>query len=58
MRELRADGTTVRLRLSGEVDALVKLAARHELVDLEIGRASLEEVFLSFYGRSEREATA
>ena len=49
-QDVRADGATVTLRLAGPVDALVKLAAAQEVVDLEIGRASLEEVFLSFYG--------
>ncbi|MGK2936674.1 MAG: ATP-binding cassette domain-containing protein [Solirubrobacteraceae bacterium] len=52
-QDVHGDGATLTLRLAGEVDALVKLAARHEIVDLEIGRASLEEVFLSFYGRAE-----
>lgn len=49
-RDVHADGASLTLRLAGPVDALVKLAAGHEIVDLEIGRASLEEVFLSFYG--------
>lgn len=51
-RDVRGDGATVTLRFAGDVNALVALAARHDLVDLEIGRASLEEVFLSFYGRT------
>jgi ABC-2 type transport system ATP-binding protein len=51
-QDVHGDGVTVTLRFAGDVDELVKLAARHEIVDLEIGRASLEEVFLSFYGRT------
>lgn len=51
-QDVHGDGATVTLRFAGDVDDLLRLAARHELVDIEIERASLEEVFLSFYGRA------
>lgn len=51
-QDVHGDGAMLTLRFAGDVDELVKLAAGYEIVDLEIGRASLEEVFLSFYGRT------
>ncbi|MBJ7330102.1 MAG: ABC transporter ATP-binding protein [Solirubrobacteraceae bacterium] len=53
VQDVTAQDATLTLRLSGAVDPLVKLAAQHEVVDLEIGRASLEEVFLAYYGHAE-----
>jgi hypothetical protein len=32
------------------LDQVVKLAAKHHVVDLEISRPSLEDVFLAYYG--------
>lgn len=52
-QDVRADGTAVTLRLAGPVAPLVRLVAGLDVVDLEIGRASLEEVFLSFYGEGQ-----
>ena len=37
--------------VAGPLDPVVKLAARHEVVDLEIGHPSLEEIFVELYGR-------
>lgn len=51
-QDVRADGSAVTLRLAGDVGPLVALVAGLDVVDLEIGRASLEEVFLSYYGRT------
>lgn len=51
-QDVHADGQALTLRLAGEVGPLVRLVAQHEVLDLEIGKASLEEVFLSFYGRT------
>jgi ABC-2 type transport system ATP-binding protein len=48
--ELQADGGIIRLRLEGEIDPLVKLAAQHALLDLDLERPSLEDVFLTYYG--------
>jgi ABC-2 type transport system ATP-binding protein len=39
----------VLLEIAGDVDAVVKAAARHHLVDLERREADLDEVFLAFY---------
>lgn len=51
-QDVHADGQALTLRLAGEVGPLVQLVAEHDIVDLEIGKASLEEVFLSYYGRT------
>jgi hypothetical protein len=35
------------------MDAVIKLAARHTLVDLSVARPTLDEVFLSHYDKKE-----
>lgn len=49
------DGTNVSFTLHEGLDDVVKLAARHRLVNLEYERPSLEEIFLTFYGGSNGE---
>ncbi len=46
---LHADGTRVTFHLAGEIDPVVKILSRHRLVDLELARPTLEEVFLTYY---------
>jgi ABC-2 type transport system ATP-binding protein len=48
--DLRADGTQLRFLLSGEPTEVVRAAARHRLLDVEIARPSLEDAFVAFYG--------
>jgi ABC-2 type transport system ATP-binding protein len=48
--ELESEGDTLRMKVGGSVDPVIKLAARHTVVDLEFERPSLEEVFLTYYG--------
>jgi ABC-2 type transport system ATP-binding protein len=55
VRDLRADGRTVDFAAAGNLDALVKAAARHPVVDMELTRPTLEEVFITYYGDAERE---
>ena len=50
VEEARADGDAVILMLRSGLDAVVKLTARHPLVDMELEHPSLEEVFLTYYG--------
>ena len=50
VEEARADGDAVFLTLRSGLDAVVKLTARHPLVDMELEHPSLEEVFLTYYG--------
>jgi len=44
-----AEGTTVRMRAVGDLDALVKLAAVHHVVDLVSEPPELEEIFLGYF---------
>jgi ABC-2 type transport system ATP-binding protein len=49
VHDVRADGNIITMRTRGDVDQLVKAAARHHVVDLVSERADLEELFLAFY---------
>lgn len=44
-------GNRVQLKFKGDLNALLALVTRGELLDLSIGHASLEDVFLEFYGQ-------
>ncbi len=56
VHDVAADGTHLRMRLSGEasLDAVIKLAARYTVTDIEIEHPTLEEIFLAYYGKKER----
>jgi ABC-2 type transport system ATP-binding protein len=47
--DVRAQGSTVSLRLIDGIDAVVKLAAQHTLVDFNIESPTLDEVFMTYY---------
>jgi ABC-2 type transport system ATP-binding protein len=47
---LDADGRHVSFKLEGDLDPVVKAAARHTVVDMEVSEPTLEEIFLTFYG--------
>ncbi len=47
--ESSADGRTLRVAVTGELDAVVKEAARHPVVTLTSQEPSLEEIFLRYY---------
>ena len=49
VNDLEAHGDVVRCTVAGPMDAVVKAAARFELVDLESHEPSLEDIFLRFY---------
>ena len=49
VREVSAEGTVVRCTVVGSVDAVVKAAARHEVLDVISHERSLEQVFLGYY---------
>jgi ABC-2 type transport system ATP-binding protein len=49
VEDAEADGTTLRFRVRGELDTTIKAIARHPVVDLEITRPTLEELFLTYY---------
>jgi ABC-2 type transport system ATP-binding protein len=47
--ETRADGRTLRLTVSGGLDAIVKAAARYSVITLTSQEPSLEDFFLRYY---------
>jgi len=47
----RADGSSVTLQVTGEMDVLVQALGRLPVLDLETERPSLEEVFLTYYNK-------
>jgi ABC-2 type transport system ATP-binding protein len=47
--EVYAQGTTVWMQVADGIDAVIKLAARYTLVDLNVEHPSLDEVFLGYY---------
>jgi ABC-2 type transport system ATP-binding protein len=49
-----ARDNTISLRLRDGVDAVVKLAAQHTLVDLSVEHPRLDEVFMGYYGEGQR----
>jgi ABC-2 type transport system ATP-binding protein len=48
--DLAQAGSRLTFRLTGDVDPVVKAAARHTVVELELSRPTLEEIFLTYYG--------
>jgi ABC-2 type transport system ATP-binding protein len=49
--QLEVDGRHVSFKASGALDPVVKTAARHTVLDMELTEPTLEEIFLTFYGR-------
>jgi ABC-2 type transport system ATP-binding protein len=47
--DLAVDGRRVSFRVRGDLDTLVKAAARHTVVDMELVEPTLEEMFLTYY---------
>jgi ABC-2 type transport system ATP-binding protein len=44
----------LRITIKGEIDPLIKKLAQHHVKDLVSSHASLEEIFMEFYEKSER----
>jgi beta-exotoxin I transport system ATP-binding protein len=51
VHDVEVHGDVVRCTISGSMDALVKAAARFEVIDMASHEPSLEDIFLTFYGR-------
>ncbi|HEX2774126.1 MAG TPA: ABC transporter ATP-binding protein [Micromonosporaceae bacterium] len=47
--EVTVDGSTLRCRLDGRADALIKAAARHTVVNILSEEPDLEELFFTYY---------
>ncbi len=56
--DVTTTGTTVRGRLAGHTDELVKAAGRHTVVDLLCEEPDLEEIFFHYYERPEADRVA
>ena len=56
VHDLRNEQSRATFHLEGEIDPLLKVLARHRVLDLQITSADLEDVFLRFYrdGRDAR----
>ena len=50
VQDVVADATTLRFRVQGDLDPVIKAIARHRVLDLEVTRPTLEELFLTYYG--------
>jgi len=48
-----AEDSTVRMQVHGPIGPVLTVAASHDLLDVESREPSLEEIFLTFYGRHE-----
>jgi ABC-2 type transport system ATP-binding protein len=51
LEEVRIEGRVLRAHLSGNADALVKAAARHEVVSFVAAESDLEALFFTYYAR-------
>lgn len=50
VRDLTVENSTLRCTMAGSLDALVKAAARFEVVNVVSQQARLEDIFLAYYG--------
>ncbi len=53
VQQVEVQGDLVHLTVAGHLDAVVKAAAQYEVVDITSNEATLEEIFLTFYGTGE-----
>ncbi|MGH3089804.1 MAG: ATP-binding cassette domain-containing protein [Rubrobacteraceae bacterium] len=52
VEDFEANASELSFTLHDEPDRMVKLASEHKLVGMEYERPSLEEIFLTYYGKS------
>ena len=56
VREATADGRVLTCKVTGSVDAVIKAAAQHTVLNITAENSSLEEIFMTFYeGETPRE---
>jgi ABC-2 type transport system ATP-binding protein len=48
--DLESSGQRISFKAYGDIDPVIKAAARHTLTDIELNRPTLEEIFLTYYG--------
>jgi ABC-2 type transport system ATP-binding protein len=56
VRELVVDGTVLRCAVEGSVDAMLKAAARFEVLNVVSHEPDLEEIFLAYYRKDASDA--
>ena len=56
--DIHTQGNTVWMRVGDGIDAIIKLAARYTLLDLNVEHPSLDEVFLGYYDQQEPATSA
>ena len=49
---LERDGNRLSFKAHGDLDRVIKAAARYPVADIELVRPTLEEIFLTYYGRN------
>lgn len=52
--EVRANGNTLRMQLTGDFDPLLQAVRGHYIVDIRTEEPTLEEIFLAFYGNEQQ----
>lgn len=50
--ELETDGSRISFKATGALDPVIKTAAKHTVIDMELTEPTLEEIFLTYYGRN------
>jgi ABC-2 type transport system ATP-binding protein len=50
--DLTVDGERITFKTAGDLNAVIRAAARHTVTDIELVRPTLEEVFLTYYGEA------
>jgi ABC-2 type transport system ATP-binding protein len=58
LRDVHIEGTTLRCRLAGRADGLVKAAAGFGVADLTVEEPDLEELFFTYYRGEEADDAA
>jgi ABC-2 type transport system ATP-binding protein len=48
--DLESSGRRISFKAYGDIDPVIKAAARHTVTEIELTRPTLEEIFLSYYG--------
>ncbi|MFZ2880500.1 MAG: hypothetical protein WA009_13250, partial [Phototrophicaceae bacterium] len=45
-----ADGTTLKMRVAGDFDAVIRAIGSDYVVNMKVHEPTLEEIFLAYYG--------
>jgi len=56
--DVSREDDSIRFRVTGELDPVIKLAAQYHVIDLTYEEPSLEEIFLEYYGEGKKRGQA